>query len=87
MVPILNRSHLFLVSLVTILLSFEVSKKRLVKIGYAAFSGNHLTTLELPKSVVAIGKRAFYQNQLQAFEIPETIKIEDNLFAGNLVNE
>lgn len=47
-------------------------------IGSSAFSGNALSTLELPEGVIYIGGNAFENNQITTVKIPETTMIIGN---------
>ncbi len=55
-------------------------------IGFSAFLGNNLTSLELPEGVIGVGANAFNGNQLTNVSIPETMwRISNAAFGKNQI--
>ena len=52
----------------------EIDGLPVTKIGWAAFSNNHLTSVFIPNSVTTIANLAFDNNNLSSIVIPESVK-------------
>lgn len=67
-------------------LTHSVTKRGNFVIGDSAFSGNNLTSVDLPKGVIAVLPNAFLNNKIESVKLPTTIWwIENQSFAKNRI--